>query len=283
MREAGASTMLARLITRGCGTLDAASARRSRRSARRLARRRSPGRNSFGLAAEWLARSWSQGFDLFADCLLEPALPRPSSRARSASCSTIRVAQQDNPTQVAFRLFSEALYGAHPYHRDVLGTPDSIDDLSRAALAAFYRDRYPIVALVLAIVGDVDVDDAIAHVTKRFAGVATQASDVPDRRIAGVRRRTGRRPRGLSLPRSRAGSPRDRLSRRDDRRAGSVRARAARRRARRPERPAVRRAARQAGARLSRVGALGRGRRSRASSRSTCRARPRSSTPPRPR
>ena len=99
--------------------------------------------------------------------------------------------------------------------------------------------------------------------------------------IAAAARSTAaaRRARGLSLPRSRAGAPRRRLPGRDDRREGSVRARGARRRARRAERPAVRRAARQAGARLSRVGALGRRRRSRASSRSTCRARPTSSTP----
>ncbi|HEU4612720.1 MAG TPA: pitrilysin family protein, partial [Kofleriaceae bacterium] len=71
----------------------------------------------------------------------------------------------------AFRLFSEALYGAHPYARDVLGTPSSVGNLDRKSLAAFYREHYPVSALTLAIVGDVDVDDVIARVTKRFASI----------------------------------------------------------------------------------------------------------------
>jgi zinc protease len=65
-------------------------------------------------------------------------------------------------------LFSEALYGAHPYGRDVLGTPDSVAGLSRAALSAFYRERYPVSAMTLAIVGDIELDDVIAAVRRRF-------------------------------------------------------------------------------------------------------------------
>src|SRR5262249_2663632 len=83
------------------------------------------------------------------------------------------------PTQVAFRLFSEAMYGAHPYHRDVLGTQAAIDALSRDDLGAFYRDRYPIGALTLAIVGDVDVDEAIARVTQRFSAAPSQKASEP--------------------------------------------------------------------------------------------------------
>jgi zinc protease len=177
--EAGASAMLARLITRGCGALDAAGlADRVDRLGGSLGG--VAGRNSFGLAAEWLARSWAQGLDLFADCLLEPSLPQAELAREKRQLLDDQVAQQDNPTQVAFRLFSDALYGAHPYHRDVLGTPDSIDELTSTSLAAFYRDRYPIGSAVLVVVGDIDVDDAIAHVTKRFAGVRAQKPNVPE-------------------------------------------------------------------------------------------------------
>ena len=167
--DAGASTLLARMITRGCGKLDAGTvADRVDRLGGSLGA--VAGRNSFGLAAEWLARSWPAGFELLADCILEPSLP-PSELAREKRLLLDdQINQGDNPTQVAFRLFSEALYGDHPYHRDVLGTAKSIGSLSRNDLAAFYREHYPVSALTIAIVGDVDVDDAIARATKRFAG-----------------------------------------------------------------------------------------------------------------
>jgi zinc protease len=166
--RAGASTLLARTITRGCGKLDAAAvADRIDRLGGSLGG--VAGRNSFGLAAEWLSRSWQTGFDLFADCVLDPALSRDEIAREKKLLLADQTAQRDNPTQVVFRLFNDALYGDHPYHRDVLGTPASISSLDSADLSAFYRAQYPISGLTLAIVGDIDIDDAIARATTRFS------------------------------------------------------------------------------------------------------------------
>src|SRR5205823_4879515 len=64
--HAGATTLLARMITRGCGTRDAAAvASEVDRLGGSLAG--IAGRNSFGVAAEWLARAWKPGLDLLAD------------------------------------------------------------------------------------------------------------------------------------------------------------------------------------------------------------------------
>ncbi len=176
--HAGASTLLARLITRGCGKLDAMQlADRVDRLGGALGG--VAGRNSFGIAAEWLARSWHAGFDLLADCIVSPALaPSEITREKRALIDD-QVAQGDNPTQVAFRLFSETLYGTHPYARDVLGTQAAIDKLDHDALAAFYRERYPLSQLTLAIVGDVDIDDVVARVTKRFGRAKATKAPLP--------------------------------------------------------------------------------------------------------
>src|SRR4029079_3842993 len=124
-----------------------------------------------GIAAEWLSKSWRPGFDLLADCILAPALAPGELVREKRLLLHDQTAQDDNPTQVAFRLFSEALYGTHPYARDVLGTPASVGALDRALLSGSYRERYPVSALTLAIVGDVDVDDVIERVKRRFAAV----------------------------------------------------------------------------------------------------------------
>jgi zinc protease len=50
----------------------------------------------------------------------------------------------------------------------VLGTPAALTNLDRTTLTAFYRERYPLSQLTLSIVGDVDVDDVVARVTKRL-------------------------------------------------------------------------------------------------------------------
>jgi zinc protease len=173
--HAGASTLIARLLTRGCGQRDAqAVADQIDRLGGSLAG--VAGRNSFGVAAEWLARSWQPGLELFADCVLEPALPGAELVRERRLLQGDQLAQSASPSQAAFRLFSEALYGAHPYGRDVLGTPASVAGLSRAALAAFYRERYPVSAMTLAIVGDIELDDVIAAVRKRFDGSGADPS-----------------------------------------------------------------------------------------------------------
>ena len=177
-QEAGASTLLARMITRGCGALDAlAVADKVDRLGGSLGG--VAGRNSFGVAAEWLARSWPQGFELTADCLLAPALLADELAREQRALLADQIANADNPTQVAYRVFSEALYTNHPYHRDALGTEQSIGALDRAKLLAFYRDRYPVSALTLAIVGDIDVDDVLARVTRRFGAAKKVAATLP--------------------------------------------------------------------------------------------------------
>jgi zinc protease len=169
--HAGASTLLARMLTRGCAARDAAGvADQIDRLGGALTG--VAGRNSFGVAAEWLASSWQPGLALLADCVLEPSWPAAELTRERKLVQGDQAAQRTSPSQVAFRLFSETLYGAHPYGRDVLGTADSIANLSRPELAAFYRDRYPVSAMTIAIVGDVDVDEVIAAVRARFDRVA---------------------------------------------------------------------------------------------------------------
>jgi zinc protease len=165
--HAGASTLIARLLTRGCAGRDAqAVADRIDRLGGGLAG--IAGRNSFGVAAEWLSRSWQPGLDLFADCVLEPALTSAELVRERKLLLDDQRAQSASPSQAAFRLFSEALYGVHPYARDVLGSADSVGGLTRAELARFYRDRYPAQAMTLAIVGDIEPDEVIARVRQRF-------------------------------------------------------------------------------------------------------------------
>ena len=165
---AGATALLARMLTRGCGTLDANGvADRIDRLGGSLGG--VAGRNSFGVAAEWLARTWKPGLALLADCILDPRLQQAELVRERRALLDDQIAQADSPTQVAFRVFSEALYGDHPYARDALGTPASVGDLSRSSLAAFYAERYPVAGLTLAIVGDVEVDEVIAAVKARFA------------------------------------------------------------------------------------------------------------------
>ncbi|HEU4731946.1 MAG TPA: pitrilysin family protein, partial [Kofleriaceae bacterium] len=173
--HAGASALLARMLTRGCG---AQSAEAVADQIDRLggALTGVAGRNSLGVAAEWLGRSWRQGLDLLADCVLEPRLATSDLARERRLLLDDQRAQADSPSQVVFRLFSQTLYGAHPYARDPLGTAEAVGGLSRAELAAFYRERYPVSRMTLAIVGDIEIDDVVAAAEQRFGKATRRAA-----------------------------------------------------------------------------------------------------------
>jgi zinc protease len=177
-RTVGTSAMLARLLTRGCAGRDAvAVADRIDRLGGALGA--SAGKNSLAVSAEWLTRTWEPGLDLLADCVLTPTFAADEIERERRLLLEDLAAQGDNPSQVAFRLFLETLYPSHPYRLDVLGTAASIGAQTRAQLVRAYRERYPVSALTLAIVGDIDVDAALAQVTARFAAVPARPATTP--------------------------------------------------------------------------------------------------------
>ncbi|MFL5392739.1 MAG: M16 family metallopeptidase [Myxococcales bacterium] len=153
--DSGVNMLLARLAAKGT----------RRRGAVELAREfeamggsvgGNSGRNSFGIRAEFLSRHLARGFELFAECIAEPAFAPPEvERERKLQLDELR-AREDNPAGVAFQLFSETLYRKHPYRFDMLGTEDSISRLGPAQLSAYREKRYPAGNAVLSIVGDVD-------------------------------------------------------------------------------------------------------------------------------
>ncbi len=69
-------------------------------------------------------------------------------------------ARQQSPAAIAEEAFYKALYGAHPYASLPLGTEASIKALTKKDLRAFYRRYYVAANALVAIVGDVDREQA---------------------------------------------------------------------------------------------------------------------------
>ncbi len=170
--ESGISELTASVVTRGCGSrsadeiieeVDATAATLSGFA----------GRNSFGIRAEWLAKDWRRGFDLFSECLLSPSFS-VSEVERNKRRQLARIeSQQHNASHRAFRLLHETLYRKHPYRRNTLGTADTVRALDSEILRKHYRKNYRVSNLTLAIVGDVDPEAVWSRVESRFAAAKT--------------------------------------------------------------------------------------------------------------
>ncbi|MEE2703455.1 MAG: pitrilysin family protein [Myxococcota bacterium] len=126
------------------------------------------GRNSFGLAAEFLRDSLDQGLDLFADVLLHSDFPADEIEKLRVERIAAIERREDNLAGKAFELFAEAAYPEHPYRFQAIGTEESTAGLDREALLAYY-DRLAVPANgVLAVAGDVEPDKFARAVWQRL-------------------------------------------------------------------------------------------------------------------
>jgi len=177
----GVENLTARLLTRGTST----------RSGEDLARQFDrigggvsgfSGRNSLGVRAEYLSSHLVEGLELVADCLLNPAFPpEEAERERSLVLEEIG-ARDDNLASLAFRAFSEELFGQHPYRFDPLGDLDVVARLDRRALLSHYHGHYNPARLTLSLVGDFDPQHAAQEV-KRLLGAPVRAGASPRKPI----------------------------------------------------------------------------------------------------
>ncbi|HVK22873.1 MAG TPA: pitrilysin family protein [Actinokineospora sp.] len=101
--------------------------------------------------------------------------------------------RDDDPEDLLHDAFCTALLADHPLGRPVLGTEQSITDMSRSALNGFYRRRYTMPKMVLAVAGNVSHTQVLSLVRKglrdRLTGDKTPAAPRAGRaRLANVPR-----------------------------------------------------------------------------------------------
>src|SRR5262245_20340670 len=65
---------------------------------------------------------------------------------------------EDTPQELVHDLISEAVFGAHPLGRPIIGTAEVISTVSRRALQAYHRTMYAPANVVVAAAGDVEHD-----------------------------------------------------------------------------------------------------------------------------
>ena len=108
------------------------------------------------------------GFNLLADVVRRPAFAAEElERQRTQAASALRVNHQD-PEYLAGVVFDRLVFGTHPYGFPKAGTPASIEALSRDDLVRYHGRYYLPNNCILAIVGDVAVEPAMAAAVAAF-------------------------------------------------------------------------------------------------------------------
>lgn len=190
-QDNGKSTLLARMLVRGTPSRDAEEiSHQIDRYSGSLSGQ--AGKSSVSLRAEFLSKHFHGAFDLFADCLLNPAFPEAELERERRLLLQDLLNREDKPSAVAFELFSRTLYQRHPYRLPQLGETASVEGLRREMLADYRQRHLDPSQLTLSVVGDVKADQVLALAEKHFGkagpAAAPPPSIPPEERARGQRR-----------------------------------------------------------------------------------------------
>ncbi len=123
--------------------------------------------------------------DLVCDVVFEALCePRDFETERGVVLEEIAM-RDDDPEDLLHDAFLDALLGEHPLGRSVLGTERSIQDMDRDALFSFYKRRYTLPRMVLAVAGNVD-HNQVMRLARKQIGARLDRTGTP------VAPRTGR-------------------------------------------------------------------------------------------
>ena len=133
---------------------------------------------TFGLQV--LEKDLDAGFDLFMDAVTDSVFPEDEFvREKEKTLGAIRSAE-DQPSDVAGKVFEKALFLTSPYAHPVEGTKESAGGLGRDAVLRFYGTNYRPNLSVLAVVGDISLDEVKSKLVPRLEKwQAAEAPEVP--------------------------------------------------------------------------------------------------------
>jgi zinc protease len=112
--------------------------------------------------------SFEFGLRTLSDMARHPAFSQEEiERQRQQVVSGLKVSLED-PEWIANAVFDRLVYGSHPYGFPDAGTPETLAAIGRDDLVAYQAKYFAPNNAILAVVGDVTVDEAFSMTTKVF-------------------------------------------------------------------------------------------------------------------
>lgn len=171
LEQAGAVALMAEVMERGAGERDALALARA---VEEIGADLAVGADMDSVSVELSGLSGDAAllFDLLADVALRPRFdPREVARARAETQAAL-LREKDDPGALLARHLAATLYEGHRYGLPVNGSPDTVARLDAATLRALHARLFVARNAIAYVVGDIDVQEAVAHVQARFGAWA---------------------------------------------------------------------------------------------------------------
>src|SRR6266545_7937143 len=163
----GTAALVARVLDRGTRTraaADIADALDGRGASLSVV----AGRHQVMVSATCLAEDFRTICSLVADIIQRPAFDEREVTTRRGDLLTSILQDEDDPAAVAVDSLMARLYPDHPYGRRARGTAATVEQLWRADLIEFHSKWFTPETAILAVVGDVNPEDAVVTASEEF-------------------------------------------------------------------------------------------------------------------
>jgi len=126
------------------------------------------GKETTSVYARVIDSHLADAFDVMSDIVWRPAF-RDVDAEREVILEEIAM-YEDDPQDKVFDVLGEAVFGAHPLGRAIIGRADVVAGTPVERIAAFHADRYVPRNVVIAAAGSVDHDALVALAAERAPG-----------------------------------------------------------------------------------------------------------------
>ena len=121
------------------------------------------------------SKDFDTALEMHADMLLNPLIPRKElEKERKVVLEEISK-NEDSPQRILYSNLSSLLYKNHPYKRDVIGTRQVIETITREEMLDFYNKFYTPSNMTTIVVGDVDSQVVLEKINNLFGNVYSKS------------------------------------------------------------------------------------------------------------
>jgi predicted Zn-dependent peptidase len=117
-------------------------------------------------------------FDVLSDLVLRPRFEDDDiAKEKQVVLEEIKM-DEDNPEYLIHEMFTQNFWRGHPLGRPILGTPETVPQISRAALLDCFRSWYAPNNTVITAAGNLEHARLVDLVSREFGGVARGGASV---------------------------------------------------------------------------------------------------------
>lgn len=114
------------------------------------------------------SKDFDLALNLHADMLLNPAIPQAEmDRERLVVIEEI-AKDKNSPNDLVYDNLNELIYKVHPYKRQVIGTKEIIENITRDEIFDYYKKHYSPENMITIVVGDVEPNETAKKVQHAF-------------------------------------------------------------------------------------------------------------------